>query len=130
MTHARVLVAEDNPRIAGMIATALRKEGYQVTVAHDGASALRLANNGGYDALLTDLRMPELGGDVLATRARLVHSQLPVLLMTASADMATASEVPWAAVIRKPFRIAALLEALARTLAGAGADVRAASDPM
>jgi DNA-binding response OmpR family regulator len=128
MTHAHVLVAEDNPRIAGMIATALRKEGYQVTVAYDGASALRLANNGGYDALLTDLRMPELGGDALAARARLAHSELPVLLMTASADIAQ-SEVPWAAVIRKPFRIAALLEALARTLGGAGADLPDVSDP-
>jgi DNA-binding response OmpR family regulator len=112
MTRARVLVVEDNPRIARMVATALRKEGYQVTVAHDGESALRLANNGGYDALLTDLRLPELAGDELAARARLVHSTLPVLLMTASADTATAGEVPWAAVIRKPFRIATLLEAL------------------
>jgi len=129
MTRARVLVAEDNPRIAGMVATALRKEGYQVTVAHDGESALRLANSGGYDALLTDLRMPELGGAVLAARARLVHSELPVLLMTASADIAQ-SEVPWAAVIRKPFRIAALLEALARTLADARADIRNASDAL
>jgi FixJ family two-component response regulator len=56
--------------------------------------------------------MPGLGGDALAARARLLHSELPVLLMTASADIATASEVPWAAVIRKPFRIAALLDAL------------------
>lgn len=122
MTHARVLVAEDNPRIAGMIATALRLEGYEVTVAHDGESALRLANNGSYDALLTDLRMPGLGGDVLAARARLVHVELPVLLMTASADIAAASNVPWAAVIRKPFGIAALLEALDRAVTAASRD--------
>ena len=116
LMQARVLVAEDNPRLAGMVAAALRSEGYEVTVADDGVSALRLAASGGYDALLTDLRLPGLGGDELAARARDLDAGLPVLLMTAAADIGSARELPWVAVIRKPFRIGALLEAVDRAL--------------
>jgi hypothetical protein len=54
--------------------------------------------------------------------ARLVHSELPVLPMTDAADFTTASEVPWAAVIRKPFRIAALLDALDCAVAATSRD--------
>jgi DNA-binding response OmpR family regulator len=117
--RAHVLIAEDNPRIAGMIAAALRNEGYRITVAYDGESALRLAICGEFDALLTDLHMPGLNGDVVATRARMHHADLPVLLMTAATDMQAANKVPWAAVIRKPFRIAMLVETVTRTLTSA-----------
>jgi DNA-binding response OmpR family regulator len=108
-----VLVAEDNERLAAMIATELAGAGYDVVVAHDGYSALTLAVEEHFDALLTDLLMPGLTGDAVAERARRVHPELPVLLMTASHG-ADVLDLPWAAVIRKPFDLAALVAALER----------------
>jgi CheY-like chemotaxis protein len=72
-----VLVAEDNERLAGMVASALALAGFEVVVAHDGYSALRLAVAKRFDALLTDLLMPGLSGDAVARRARRVHPELP-----------------------------------------------------
>ena len=106
-----MLVAEDNERLAVMIATELAGAGYDVVVANDGYSALALAVEQHFDALLTDLLMPGLTGDAVAERARRVHPNLPVLLMTAfhGGDVL---DVPWAAVIRKPFHLDALVAAL------------------
>ena len=55
--------------------------------------------------------MPGLTGDAVAERARRVHPELPVLLMTAS-DGVELLDLPWAAVIRKPFDLDALIAAL------------------
>jgi len=64
-----VLVAEDNERLAAMIATELAGAGYDVVIAYDGYSALALAVEQRFDALLTDLLMPGLTGDAVAERA-------------------------------------------------------------
>jgi len=106
-----VLVAEDNERLAAMIAPERAGAGYDVVIAYDGYSALALAVEQRFDALLTDLLMPGLTGDAVAERARRVHPELPVLLMTAfhGADVL---DLPWAAVIRKPFNLDALVAAL------------------
>lgn len=101
-----------------MVALSLQHAGFRVTVAHDGESALLLAQADRFDALLTDLMMPGLSGDALALRMRAQHTELPVLLMTAAEDP-TMEAVVWTAVLRKPFTIpdliAALEEALARS---------------
>ena len=106
-----MLVAEDNERLAALLATELAGAGYDVVVAYDGYSALALLVEQHFDALLTDLMMPGLTGDAVAERARRVHPDLPVLLMTAfhGADVL---DLPWAAVIRKPFDLAAVVAAL------------------
>ena len=104
-------MAEDDERLATMIATELAGAGYDVVVAYDGYSALTLVLEEHFDALLTDLLMPGLTGDAVAERARRVHPDLPVLLMTASHGV-DVFDLPWTAVIRKPFDLAALVVAL------------------
>jgi DNA-binding response OmpR family regulator len=111
-----VLVAEDNERLAELVATALRAAGYDVVVAHDGYRALALVRERGFDALLTDWMMPGLTGDLVAVQARREQPGLPLLLMTAAAG-ADALAVPWTAVIRKPFALDLLLDAV-RAAAG------------
>ncbi len=103
-----VLVAEDDGRIASVVAAALRRSGFDVVVAPDGRSALALALERRFDALLTDLHMPGLRGDAVAERVRQARPELPLLLMTA-APRSEIWEPLWDAVIRKPFALGALV---------------------
>ena len=84
-----------------------------MVVVHDGYSALALAFEQHFDALLTDLQMPGLSGDVVAERVRRIRPELPVLLMTAFHDGVFLDQ-PWSAVIRKPFALDALVAAIER----------------
>jgi CheY-like chemotaxis protein len=109
----RVLVADDNKRLAAMVSTTLMQAGHVAVVVHDGYSALALAGEQHFDALLTDLQMPGLSGDVVAERVRRIRPELPVLLMTASDDGVFLGQ-PWSAVIRKPFALDALVATVER----------------
>jgi DNA-binding response OmpR family regulator len=59
---SRILVLEDETRIADYVARALTAEGYAVDTAHDGLEGLTLAQTGRYDLVLLDLRLPRLDG--------------------------------------------------------------------
>ena len=59
----RILVAEDEPRIAAAVARGLRREGMAVDVAPDGAAALYKARINPYDVVVLDRDLPELHGD-------------------------------------------------------------------
>jgi two-component system response regulator VanR len=79
----RVLVAEDERRVAEAIGRGLRREGLAVDLVHDGRSALLKARANGYDVLVLDRHLPELHGDEVC---RLVADELPgtrVLMLTA-----------------------------------------------
>ena len=80
---ASILIVDDEPFIASMIAAHLHREGYQVTVTNSGAEALHLL--GGqetYDLLLTDHGMPGMNGLQLLAEVRERYPDLPVLLLT------------------------------------------------
>jgi CheY-like chemotaxis protein len=79
----RVLMAEDEPLAAEVIEEGLVEAGFEVLAANDGQEAVDLAANGaGFDLLLTDLRMPRLGGKELIARLRAQRPDLPVVVMT------------------------------------------------
>ena len=80
----RVLIAEDEPRVADAIARGLRREGMAVDIARDGATALLKARVVGYDVIVLDRDLPELHGDDVC---RTISSERPdtrVLMLTAS----------------------------------------------
>jgi CheY-like chemotaxis protein len=118
----RILVVDDEDAIRRFVDRVLRDAGYQTCVAPDGASALRLVETGGsFDLLLTDLNMPEMAGDELARRVRLVHPDLAVLYLTGFADrLFTARATLWEneAFVEKPVSIDGLREAVALALFG------------
>jgi DNA-binding response OmpR family regulator len=62
VTRARILVVDDDPAMRALPRHVLQAAGYAVDVAQDGASALRLARDHGYDLVVTDLDMPNLDG--------------------------------------------------------------------
>ena len=83
-----VLLAEDEPQVRRLIHTVLEQAGYTVLVAEDGQHALRVAQQTLHvDLLMSDVRMPHLGGVELARRLRKIWPELRVLLMSGYPDI-------------------------------------------
>jgi DNA-binding response OmpR family regulator len=80
----RILVAEDERRLAGAIARGLRREGMAVDVTHDGASALVKARVIPYDVVVLDRDLPELHGDEVCRRLSDSDRETKVLMLTAA----------------------------------------------
>ncbi len=81
----RVLVVEDDPRLAEMLSEYLGQAGFRVTVAPLGAEALRLLADTAYDALVLDLMLPDMDGLEVCRQVR-TRSDTPVLMLTARGD--------------------------------------------
>jgi DNA-binding response OmpR family regulator len=80
----RVLIVEDEPRLAANIARSLRESaGYAVDTAPDGEEGVFLAESNAYDALILDLMLPKLDGLQVLTRLRTAGQRTPVLVLTA-----------------------------------------------
>jgi len=80
----RVLIVEDEPRLAENIARSLRESaGYAVDVANDGREGLFLAESNAYDLVLLDLMLPHMDGMQLLTKIREAGQHTPVLVVTA-----------------------------------------------
>jgi len=82
MSDAKILLADDDEELCQLLSDFLEREGFSVEVAHDGENTLRLAAEGGYDALILDVMLPHRSGlDVLRDLRR--GSHVPVLMLTA-----------------------------------------------
>ena len=79
----RVLIAEDEPRIAADVKLGLERAGYVADVVGDGVAALFQAEVEAYDAMVLDLGLPRLDGLTVLRRLRAVPMALPVLILTA-----------------------------------------------
>jgi adenylate cyclase len=81
----RLLVVDDNEMNSDMLARRLVKRGFAVDVAADGAAALSMIEQGGYDAVLLDIMMPGISGLEVLKRVRERHSpvELPIIMATA-----------------------------------------------
>ncbi len=83
----RVLVVEDEPRLAENIAIAMREgAGYAVDLTHEGEEALLLCETVPYDLVVLDLMIPKLSGEEVLRKLRLRKDSTPVLVLTAVAD--------------------------------------------
>jgi two-component system copper resistance phosphate regulon response regulator CusR len=108
----RILLVEDERKVASFVARALREQAYAVDVAETGARGLDLASETAYDAILLDLRLPDMDGLAVCheLRRRRVHS--PVLMLTARSLVEQRVEGLDAGAddyLTKPFAIAELL---------------------
>jgi DNA-binding response OmpR family regulator len=82
----RILIAEDERRLAGAIARGLRREGMAVDIAHDGASALVKARVVPYDVVVLDRDLPEIHGDEVCRRLSQTDERETKVLMLTAAD--------------------------------------------
>ena len=111
----RILVAEDEPRIAAAVARGLRREGMAVDVAPDGAAALYKARVNPYDVVVLDRDLPELHGDEVCRTLTAEQPRTKVLMLTAarSTDELVAGLALGADdYLPKPFRFAELVARL------------------
>src|SRR5258706_16082733 len=79
----RVLLIEDEPHAAQVLAKGLREQAYAVDVATDGDTALFQAGTTDYDALILDLMLPRVGGLAVCRSIRAAGSAVPILMLTA-----------------------------------------------
>lgn len=82
MENARVLVVEDDPRLAATLERVLAAEGYDVESAGDGSAALRRARERSFDLVVLDVMLPGLDGIAVCQRLR-AAGDVPILLLTA-----------------------------------------------
>jgi chemosensory pili system protein ChpA (sensor histidine kinase/response regulator) len=113
----RVLVADDSRAVREAVGMLLGRAGYQVDLADDGMAAWRLLGRAHYDALVTDLEMPQMGGFELIERVRAdpVLGRLPVVIISSRADQAArarAAALGVRHVLGKPVDQTALVDSL------------------
>lgn len=79
----RILLAEDEPNVAGVINKGLTEQGYSVTVALDGKTALQLAYSNTFDIMILDIMLPHINGMDLCRQLRQNNILTPILFLTA-----------------------------------------------
>ena len=79
----KILVIEDEKKVAKFIKVGLEEERYSVDNAYDGKEGLDMALSNHYDAILLDVMLPEMSGYKVLEELRAAHRNLPVLLITA-----------------------------------------------
>ncbi|MDD7909480.1 MULTISPECIES: response regulator [Pseudovibrio] len=119
---ARVLLTEDDDAVRAFVKRALELDGHSVTAVADGSEAAEALNNeqGAFDLLLSDIRMPEMDGIALAMQTSQRYPGLPILLMTGYADQRERSDELNGAVrdvLTKPFSLVEIRSAVSDALA-------------
>ena len=109
-----VLVVDDEPLIATLLATLLQEEGYRVRCAHDGQAALRQVERDPPDLVLSDVAMPKLDGIAFTERLRDAGRATPVVLMSAVYPRVF---VPGVRFVPKPFDLDRIVAAVRDALA-------------
>jgi DNA-binding response OmpR family regulator len=79
----RLLIVEDEKRLALSLAKGLTAEGYAVDVVHDGLEGLHAAAEGSYDLLVLDIMLPGMNGYRVCSTLRAAGNDLPILMLTA-----------------------------------------------
>jgi DNA-binding response OmpR family regulator len=116
----RVLVVEDERRLAAAVKRGLEAEGFVVDLAHDGVSGLHMAREGGYDSVVLDIMLPGLSGYKVCAQLRAEENWVPVLILSAKDgeyDQADGLDLGADDYLTKPFSyivLAARLRALLR----------------
>lgn len=107
----RILLVEDEEKLARMVEMELKYEGYQVEKALDGRTGLELSLSGAFDLVLLDIMLPQLSGMEVLRRLRR-ESQVPVIMLTARdsvMDKVSGLDSGADDYITKPFAIEELL---------------------
>jgi two-component system cell cycle response regulator CpdR len=119
---ARILVADDEEAMRSLVARAIAMDGHDVVTAEDGAQALEIltSEDGRFDLLLTDIKMPIMDGIALALSVARDFPDLTILLMTGFADQrerASGLNAIVHDVVTKPFSVADIRAAVTDALA-------------
>ncbi|MEV8284872.1 response regulator transcription factor [Streptomyces niveus] len=123
----RLLIVEDEKRLAVSLARGLRAEGFAVDVVHDGLEGLHLAGEGAYDLIVLDIMLPGMNGYRVCAALRAAGNDVPILMLTAKDgeyDEAEGLDTGADDYLTKPFSyvvLVARVKALLRRRGSAGA---------
>jgi two-component system, OmpR family, copper resistance phosphate regulon response regulator CusR len=109
----RILIAEDEERLAAFIEKGLRKNGFATILAFDGQEALQMSDKEEFELLLLDLGLPIKDGWTVLKELRKQGEQFPIIVVTAMADeynKTTALKLGATDYLTKPFKFSDLLE--------------------
>lgn len=109
---ARILIIEDEPRLAQAIQRGLRDERHAVDVEYDGAYGLRLARGGEYELIVLDIMLPGMSGLAVCRRLREAGRRVPVVMLTArdtTPDVVAGLDAGADDYLTKPFAFEELL---------------------
>ncbi len=114
---SRILVVDDEANLRKILAAVLRKDGYEVAVAEDGASAVEELERNGANVVVTDLVMPKVSGMDLLAHVRDKYPNVPVIIITAHGSVDSAVEAIKLGAfdyITKPFENAEIRAVIAK----------------
>ncbi len=119
----KVLIVEDDESVRSFTERALQADGHTTRTASDGDEGLEIikAESGGFDLVLSDIRMPVMDGIEMAETAARAFPDLRILLMTGYAEQRErAAEMGGSVlgVVRKPFSLAEIRSEVAKAIAG------------
>lgn len=125
---ARILIAEDDPSVRAFVVTALTMKGHEVVAEEDGelAAETMQVQNGRFDLLLSDIKMPITDGIALAMQVAASFPKIIIVLMTGFADQrerAGGLDALVYDVIVKPFSLSELLTKIDDALTGKPVEV-------
>ncbi|MBR3738906.1 MAG: response regulator transcription factor [Clostridia bacterium] len=115
----KILLVEDEEKLARFVELELKHEGYAVDKAFDGRTGLEMAEGGGYDLLLLDIMLPGLNGLEVLRRLRKAGNGMPVIMLTARdavMDKVTGLDMGADDYVTKPFSIEELLARIRASL--------------
>jgi two-component system copper resistance phosphate regulon response regulator CusR len=121
--HVRVLLVEDDHKVAGFLEQGLREEEFEVDHARDGGEAIALATERPYDIVLLDFMLPVKSGPEVAAELRARGRYGPILMLTArdsAEDRREAFEAGATDFMSKPFRFQELLNRMRSLMAQDG----------
>jgi DNA-binding response OmpR family regulator len=118
---ARILITEDDVAVRTFVSRALQLDGHDIVTAEDGEEALHTleSEDGSFDLLLTDVKMPIMDGIALTHRAARNWPTLPILIMTGYADQrerAIGLEKIVRNIVTKPFSLTDIRTAVSGAL--------------
>jgi DNA-binding NtrC family response regulator len=119
MGKKRALVIDDEQIVLDSVGTLLRDEGFDVDVSLSGREGLDWAIERNYDVILTDIRMPDIGGMRVLRDVKRIHQSLPVIMITGYASVNSAVQsmkLGAADYIEKPFEPEQLIDSVNRAL--------------
>jgi len=105
---AKILIVDDEPDMLKLLSMILReKTSYEITTTNNPMEAIELVKQGGFDLVISDLKMPVLDGMEIIDAVKKVDEDIPVIIITAFASVESASEAIQKGgfdFITKPFR--------------------------